>query len=62
MEGDYWVVIIVTTIAFCALAAMLLVPIYRFMRTEEEMLEEVTEEELIAEAHRRDLREEAPQG
>ncbi len=62
MEGDYWVVIVVTTIAFGALAAMLLVPIYRFMRKEERMLAEVTEDELIEEARRRDLREEGPQG
>ncbi len=62
MEGDYWVVIVVTTIAFGALAAMLLVPVYRFMRREEQMLEEVTEEELTAEARRRDLRGEAQQG
>lgn len=61
MEGDYWVVIVVTAIAFGALAAMLLIPVYRFMRREEEMLAEVTEDELIAEARRRDLRDEAPQ-
>lgn len=60
MTSDYVLVIIVTTVGFAALAAMLLVPVYRFMKHEERMLEEVTDEDLRAEARRRDLREEAP--
>lgn len=39
------------------LAAILLVPVYRFMKKEDEMLSAVTKEELEAEARRRDRQE-----
>lgn len=57
MSADYILVIIVTTIGFGVLAAILLVPVYRFLKREDRMLEEVTEEELREEARRRDQRE-----
>jgi membrane protein implicated in regulation of membrane protease activity len=37
MESDYIVVILVAFVGFVALAAMLLVPIWRFLRREEEV-------------------------
>lgn len=40
--SDYTLVIIITFIAFTALAALLLVPIYRFLRREEEASEKMT--------------------
>lgn len=58
MSADYVIVILVTFVGFCLLAAILLVPVYRFMKREERILEEVSEEELHAEARRRDRREE----
>ncbi|MFT5514170.1 MAG: hypothetical protein ACI80V_000276 [Rhodothermales bacterium] len=57
MAGDYTLLIIGTTIGFGMLAAILLVPVYRFMKKEDEMLSAVTKEELEAEARRRDRQE-----
>jgi hypothetical protein len=46
MDGDYLTVIIVTTLGFGALAAILLVPIYRFLKREDEVSKEWTRESL----------------
>jgi hypothetical protein len=54
LTGDYTLLIIGTTIGFGVLAAILLVPVYRFMLKEDDMLSRVTKEELDAEARRRD--------
>ena len=54
MDAKYAVVIIVTALGFGALAAILLVPVYRFLRREERLSREWTEEELREEARRRD--------
>ncbi len=47
---EYYLVIVVTTIGFAALAAMLLVPIYRFLKTEDEVSRHWTEEALAERA------------
>jgi hypothetical protein len=43
---EYFVVIVVTIIGFSALAAILLVPIYRFLKKEEEVADNWTRETL----------------
>lgn len=43
MESDYIVVIVVTFFGFVALAALLLVPVWRFLRREEEVSRHWTE-------------------
>lgn len=48
----YVIVIILTTIGFFALAAILLVPVWRFLSKEEEISEQWTDEK-ISERHRR---------
>lgn len=44
MESDYVVVILVTFFGFVALAALLLVPVWRFLTREEKVAEEWTED------------------
>lgn len=43
---DYLVVIIVTIVGFCALAAALLVPVYLFLKKEEKLADSWTRERL----------------
>lgn len=45
-DNDYTLIIVVTTIGFFCLAAILLVPIYRFLKREEKASEEWTNESL----------------
>ncbi len=45
-DPDYTWLIIGTTLGFFALAAVLLVPIYRFLKREEKVAEEWTKEKL----------------
>ncbi|MEX0600085.1 MAG: hypothetical protein WD021_00350 [Rhodothermales bacterium] len=42
--SDYTLVIIITFIAFTALAALLLVPVYRFLQREEEASKRMTDQ------------------
>jgi membrane protein implicated in regulation of membrane protease activity len=44
MESDYVVVILVAFVGFVALAALLLVPVWRFLRREEEAAKQWTPE------------------
>lgn len=46
MESDYTVVIIVAFVGFVALAALLLVPVWRFLRREEESARQWTSERI----------------
>ena len=50
-EIDYTWVIVVTLIGFFALAAMLLVPVYRFLKREEKASERWTSEALRRDSH-----------
>ena len=45
-DTNYTWVIIATFIGFCALAALLLVPVYRFLKREEKASEQWTRESL----------------
>lgn len=54
MESSYYGIIVVTLIGFLLLAALLLVPVYRFLRREEITARSWTEEELEKSARRRD--------
>ena len=47
-DPDYTWVIIGTTVGFFALAAVLLVPIYKFLKREEKVAEQWTREKLEA--------------
>lgn len=42
MASGYWDVILITFFGFVALAALLLVPVWRFLAREEEVAEEFT--------------------
>ena len=53
--GEYTIIIIVSTVGFFALAAALLVPVYRFLKREERLAEEL-DDVLKAELHRRSAR------
>lgn len=55
----YNVVIIVSFVGFCALAAILLVPIYRFLKREERASETWSTDELLRIAQERDAKENA---
>jgi membrane protein implicated in regulation of membrane protease activity len=37
--GDFWLVIVLTFVGFTALAALLLIPVWRFLSREEEAAE-----------------------
>ncbi|MBO6573965.1 MAG: hypothetical protein JJ896_00995 [Rhodothermales bacterium] len=54
MSADYVLVIILTTVGFGMLAAILLIPVYRFMRREDQAMEQISEADLHEEAQRRD--------
>lgn len=49
---SYFILIVVTIIAFCALASALLVPIYLFLKKEEALAEQWTRESLSQEEGR----------
>ncbi|GAB5520296.1 MAG: hypothetical protein RhofKO_25470 [Rhodothermales bacterium] len=53
---QYTVVIIVSFVGFCALAAILLVPIYRFLKREEQASQSWTAEDLAQQAERREAK------
>lgn len=57
MDESYTSVILITFFGFCALAAVLLVPVYLFLRREEEVSEGWTEEALEAAALAQDQAE-----
>lgn len=50
---DYTTIIIVTFVAFLTLAALLLVPVYRFIQKEKEASRKWTDEELARRSHDR---------
>jgi len=53
-DPQYLPVVLATLIGFGALAALLLVPVYRFLEREEEVAEKWTVEELAARRRERD--------
>ncbi len=50
--GDYALPIVITFVGFISLAAILLVPIYRFLQREERRSEEWTDERIAARRRR----------
>jgi membrane protein implicated in regulation of membrane protease activity len=48
MEGDYTITILVTFFAFVGLAALLLMPVYRFLKREEATSEYWTKDRMEA--------------
>lgn len=54
METEYYGIIALAFFGFVALAALLLVPVYRFLRKEEKAAESWTKEELEERARRLD--------
>lgn len=50
---DYTTIIIVTLVAFLALAAVLLVPVYRFLQREKKAADKWTENEIARRGHDR---------
>lgn len=50
---DYTTIIILTLIGFLSLAAILLVPVYRFIQKEKHAAEKWTKEELARRSHER---------
>jgi hypothetical protein len=50
--GEYGTVILLTFIGFVTLAAILLVPVYRFLKREEKLSERWTKEALARKAHK----------
>ena len=50
---DYTTIIVVTLVAFLALAAVLLVPVYRFIQKEKEAANKWTKDEIARRAHDR---------
>jgi hypothetical protein len=53
-DPKYLPVVLATLIGFSAIAALLLVPVYRFLEREEEVAEQWTPEELAARRRERD--------
>ena len=53
--GEYTIIIVVSALGFFALAATLLIPVYRFLKREERLAEEL-DDVLKAELHRRNAR------
>jgi len=53
-DPKYLPVVLATLIGFSAIAALLLVPVYRFLEREEEVAEQWTVEELAARRRERD--------
>lgn len=50
---DYTIIIIVTLVGFLALAAVLLVPVYRFIQREKEVASRWTKEAIARQSHDR---------